>query len=101
MCAGFVVDEALAPAKVSPTTFGVRGSWDVDGSVYAQSHTDGNPAALNNELPHTPSDTIWKSRDSHPVCVQAPASACAVSWLLCAQCQSVFCGVCSPCAHPT
>ena len=33
---GFVVDEALTPSKISTTTFGLKGSWDVDGAVYAQ-----------------------------------------------------------------
>ena len=36
MSAGFVVDEALTPSKISTTTFGLKNSWDVDGSVYAQ-----------------------------------------------------------------
>ena len=36
VCAGFVIDEALEPRKISTTTFGLKGSWDVDGSVYAQ-----------------------------------------------------------------
>jgi len=36
MFAGFVVDEALTPSKISTTTFGLKNSWDVDGSVYAQ-----------------------------------------------------------------
>ncbi len=34
--AGFVIDETLTPSKISPTTFSLKGSWDVDGSVYAQ-----------------------------------------------------------------
>ena len=36
MSAGFVVDEALTPSKISTTTFGLKNSWDVDGAVYAQ-----------------------------------------------------------------
>ena len=34
--AGFVVDDALTPSKISTTTFGLKASWDVDGAVYAQ-----------------------------------------------------------------
>ena len=36
MRAGFVVDDTLTPSKISSTTFSLKGSWDVDGSVYAQ-----------------------------------------------------------------